>query len=984
MKIRAGLALLGVLFASSCGVGGLLTASAGGGGGGGGGKPKPPPPTVSVIAPSGPGTSNLVSFVFDLRDPQVKTPEPGGPGTPGQPPLDRGPRVQVEPQFALLPAAPGEEVWTTMTEALVPQSEGRRALSLGQHTFVWNSVVDLGGFTGRVRVRVLASYEDTEGIQRSFKIRDAVFDVDNRLAGTIAGAEAQAPEDVDTFPVDVRPDGDAFLVASLGANIVERVDASGRIERVLGYGLPGDTLGTTPVQNPGVVRLPTLVAFERDAAGNLFTNHSSSIVVTNRGPAPLTFLASVVPAHSTTRVTAANDLTLARGVRFHTSGVLLVASNPGTEESEIRALHPGVGGPVTLAGTTIAPGTQAVIAGGASASTTAEGALASDTKLSDVVALAVGPDGEIYYAERSLGRIRVINPGTTPIVLGGASVAPGTVVTVAGGNGLGFSGDGGPAAAAQLNLPGSLDVSASRILFIADTSNLVIRGVNLGAATRTFAQSTIGVGEIATVAGVHDGAGGGVGSPALATALGTPNGVAVDASGNLLIADQHFVILVNGGTSTVTSYGKTAGPTRTASVYDSTRRGGLPLLRPHAVHSPSADVVYFTDRTTVRVLNLSRFTATFGGVAPDAGATAIVAGGSVPGFSGDGGSARSAALSNPSALATEGPSRLYVADTGNDRIRFVNVNDPRAVGTAQLAFGVPVASGAIATIAGGAIIPLPPYGDGLAPTAASLSAPQGVAVSNAGLVFVADTGHHRIRVMNPGPGDVTVAGVLVAGGTIQTIAGGNAAGFTPDGPGPWMLDSPGALAVDRDLLYFAEPGNARIRVLNLSASTVTCAGVAVAPSEIRTICGNGVRGSAGDGGLGPDARIDSPTGLFVQTLNSERALLYFTDGPQNVLRVLNLTADTDLIGAIDAQGRPTTTIPAASVVTLAGGPNVVGFPNPPAFGGDGDTASAMRFATPAGVIVTVNPDTGLPAHLFVADQENNRLRRVGAPPLVKP
>src|SRR6185436_17970750 len=125
------------------------------------------------------------------------------------------------------------------------------------------------------------------------------------------------------------------------------------------------------------------------------------------------------------------------------------------------------------------------------------------------------------------------------------------------------------------------------------------------------------------------------------------------------------------------------------------------------------------------------------------------------------------------------------------------------------------APGAVATIAGGPAGPLPADGDRLAPTSASLKAPQGLAVSNAGLLFVSDTGHHRIRVLNPGPGDVTVAGTLVAAGTIRTVIGGGIPGFTPDGAGPWLVDSPTALAIDRELLYFAEIGNARIRVLNL-------------------------------------------------------------------------------------------------------------------------------------------------------------------------
>src|SRR5204862_974839 len=97
---------------------------------------------------------------------------------PPVPPVGTGPRVRVEPQFAL-PAAPGAEVWLDMTQADVCQA-GTRALTLGQHTFVWNTVVDLGDFTGKILVRVLASYEPTESIQRTFRVRSAELTIDNR------------------------------------------------------------------------------------------------------------------------------------------------------------------------------------------------------------------------------------------------------------------------------------------------------------------------------------------------------------------------------------------------------------------------------------------------------------------------------------------------------------------------------------------------------------------------------------------------------------------------------------------------------------------------------------------------------------------------------------------------------------------------------------------------------------------------------------
>src|SRR5207247_1474804 len=123
----------------------------------------------------------------------------------------------------------------------------------------------------------------------------------------------------------------------------------------------------------------------------------------------------------------------------------------------------------------------------------------------------------------------------------------------------------------------------------------------------------------------------------------------------------------------------------------------------------------------------------FGGAEADAGGVAIVAGGAVPGFSGDAGAARSAAFDTPSALASDGNFRLFVADTGNDRVRCINVGDPLINGAVSV-FGASIAAGAVDTVVGGAAGPLPADGDGLAPRACSLLAPLGVAYGKDGLL----------------------------------------------------------------------------------------------------------------------------------------------------------------------------------------------------------------------------------------------------------
>ncbi len=969
--------LAAVLGLGGCGVGGGLAIAAGGGGGGGGGgaKRRPPAPRVDLTAPAADPSSSYVTFLFVLNDKQVK-------GSAENPGGEDDPRVRVFPEYAVEVVTAidgsGRAVtefgdWLPMTGAQIVGSDGTRALALGDHTFVWNTLVDLPAvlppLTGRVRARLRAEYEPTAGIGRRFKVREVTFRLDNRLAGTIFGGEVTKRSDVDTFPVDLRRDGTSLLIANAGAGIIERVEATGRTLRVIGVGVPG-TSGDGG--DPGVARLDDVRAVTVDpASGLIFTNHDSRIRVTNPN-VPAADL-GVGQVAGRTIVTIPLPASGARSVRMHPSGALLYIDG----RSRILAFNTRSSGDITLSGVVIPPGAVGQIAGGGSTDT--DGTPSTQVLLIDATSLAVGPDGEVYYGEQNVGRIRVINTGVAPLVLPAGTVAPGTVLTVAGGNDLGFSGDGGAATSAQFNRPDSLDCSDARELFVADTFNVRCRLVNLGAAAATFAGVTVAAGNVDTVAG---GGTGGVGSLATDLRLGLPNALALGVGRTLLIADQTSVVLVNGAATTVTAYGKTAQGGRTSRVYDASRRPGLPLSRPAAVHARGPDEVFFTDQSTIRVLNLRPTNQVFGGASAGPGEVAEIAGGAVPGFSGDGGSARAAAFGEPAALATDGPFKLFVADTGNDRVRFVNIGDPVTTGE-QTAFGKTLRPGFVDTIVGGGP-PSADDGDGLAPGDASLSAPQGVAVF-AGLLFVADTGHDRVRCVNPGPVDVVVAGTTVFAGTIRTIFGGGAPGFTPDGPGPWLTSAPSALAVDsRGILYISETGNARIRALKTGLTQqavdgVTLAGVPIAANEVGTLVGTGVRGNFGDGGGGPEAFIDAPASLLVQSLaDGTPVALYFADAPQHVVRVVNVTTD-DIIISLNADGAAGTTLAGGGITSIAGGPNAFGAPNAPAFAGDGDEALQMRFSSPFGIAITNSG--GRPAHFIIADRGNDRLRRFGAPPI---
>ncbi len=507
-------------------------------------------------------------------------------------------RIFAEWRFA------GSEIWRDMTESRITDSDGTRNLTLASHVFVWNTVIDLGGLIARVRVRIRAEDEPAAGINRRFRTKEIEFIIDNRLASTIFGDDVVPRSDVDTFPVDLAVTGTSLVVASTGAGIVEIIDELGRVRRVVGAGLPGDS---GDGGDPGVARLDSVaIGF----GGLVFVNVEDRIRVTNPFLVPASVGAHGVPPRTINTLAAFGALSRARAVRVHTSGAILAID----DRSRLLALNPadpgGVAPPdITLAGVLIPPGAVGQICGGGAADT--DGLAATATLMTDATTIAVGPDGEIYYGEQSLGRVRVINPNVLPLSLPGGDVDPGTVQTVAGGNDLGLSGDAGPAVLAQLNRQDGLTVTPARQLVIADTFNVRIRLVNLGVADITFVGTTVSPGDIDTIVGGGDG---GVGSAARDVRLDAPNAVELGVTDALLIADGNTVIMVNAGAATITAYGRTVLGGRTREIYDARARNGQPLRSPIAMHvEPTSGALFFSDASTVRVLNLGDASDVFGG-----------------------------------------------------------------------------------------------------------------------------------------------------------------------------------------------------------------------------------------------------------------------------------------------------------------------------------------------------------------------------------
>jgi sugar lactone lactonase YvrE len=345
---------------------------------------------------------------------------------------------------------------------------------------------------------------------------------------------------------------------------------------------------------------------------------------------------------------------------------------------------------ITLCMLATAPGAAAkaghihTYAGRGTAGFSGDGGPARAAKLDAPGGLAFH-SGNLYIADFKQDRVRRVNPSRR-------------ITTVAGTRARGYSGDGGAGTKAKLNRPTGVAVDEVGNLYIGDARNHRVRRVN-------------GSGTITTVAGTGILGFSGEGGAATSARLSFPWELGFD-SGNLFIADSgnHRVRRVD-ASGTITTV---AGTGVRGHSGDGGPATAARLKRPGAVAFDGSGNLYIADFGNNRVRKVNQ-----------AGSISTGAGSGRKGFSGDGRKATKAKLDAPSGLVLDHSGNLYIADSGNNRVRKVN------------------RAGIISTVAGTGREGF--SGDGRKATRAKLNYPIGLALDRRHSLYIADSGNHRVR-----------------------------------------------------------------------------------------------------------------------------------------------------------------------------------------------------------------------------------------------
>ncbi len=672
---------------------------------------------------------------------------------------------------------------------------------------------------------------------------------------------------------------------------VMKIDLTGRVRKVTGSGVCGFS-GDGAGASQAVVCAPRGVAF--DTAGNLYFADGGNArlrkidtlgtITTVAGTGSCNY-AGEGPAAST----PVGDIT---DVKIAPSGNIYFSALGCTNNHRVRRIVNGM--------------TQNLAGNGTSAVTTS-GLPAATNSLNNPVAIEVDDAENLYIAEFDSHRVRFVGAnGLIQTFAGNGSTTPFT--------------DGVAANASSVQSPRGLALDGASNLLVTSFNGLRVRKVSAEDAGTNDAGF-----RITTVAGSGvSGFNSGDGMNALLAKVGHVAAIAVSNDGGVYFSSSSDFGAAPNSIRRIDGSGNVqlvAGVVpANATALDSY------FQRPYGVAMDAAGNLYVSDREADRVWKVDV-----------AGAVTMFAGTGLRGFSGEGGPAAQAAISQPEALQVDTNGDVYFADTGNARIRKVD------------------SSGNIATIAGGGSTPggcttngVPAtapmgagpayncFGDDYFATAAVLVGPRGLLKSGSTL-FVTEYDNstvvfrgHRVRKVNLTTGVITT----IAGGTGY----GNNNGFSGDnGPATGaLLNQPAGLAQDAaGDLYVADSGNRRVRKINLVSTPI---------GTISTVAGTGGLGSSGNGGPALVAQFRRPWSLAFDSAGA----LYVSDFEAHNIR------------RIEAAGTVTPIAGAQQCSTCAAG-----------LAGDGSAAKDATLYQPAQIAVSPS------GQLFIADSLNERIRALG-------
>jgi len=593
------------------------------------------------------------------------------------------------------------------------------------------------------------------------------------------------------------------------------------------------------------------------------------------------------------------------GLALNPSGTLYVTD---TRNHRIRMI--GFGGIITtVAGTGI---------GGYSG----DGGPALKAELNFPAGLALDRFGNLYIADTGNNRVRRVSP-------------MGIITTIAGTGTYGYSGDGRMAINAELRGPHGLALDSAGSLYIADSGNGRVRKVSQAAMITTIAgggetqddgaaiEAELGSPEgltvdrsgnlyvsdfvnrrirrvspeglIRTVAGSGRAGYSGDGGLAVRARLSSASEIAVDDHGNIYLTDSFGVddnglAINNHRIRRVSTDGiivTVAGNGQPGDDIGNTTAASIELNYPTGLALGTNATIYIADSLNHRVVEVNA-----------AGVSRMVAGNGKPGYSGDGQQATDAQMDTPAGVTVDRAGNLYIADFGNNRIRRVSPD------------------GIMTTVVGnGSKPPVGNLGDGGLAINAELNGPCCVAFDPAGNLFIADTGHYRIR-------KVTQSGI------ITTVAGNGRVGYSGDTKSATLasLTTSAGIAIDgAGTLYIADIGNQRIRKVSNGIITI--------------LAGTGFPGYSGDGGSAVKADLYFVRGHAVGMAVDNNGALYIGDGNGHRVRRI-----------------------------FKGLINTIGGSGMPGYEGDSGPADKAQIGEPAGLAVD---DAG---SVFLADCANNVVR----------